>query len=142
MTQLRGYLLDTNVVSESRKARAAGELLHWLRATEPSELYLSVLTLGELRKGVAIKQRTDPYAARKLGNWVDGLQYSFAGQILDVDAATAQIWGELSAERSRPPVDTLLAATAIAHGLAFVTRNVYDVRDLPLQVLNPWSKFS
>ncbi len=68
------------------------------------------------------------------------MERDFADRVLSVDSRTARIWGELSADRSRPVVDTLLVATAIAHDLAFVTRNVHDVRDLSLEVLNPWTK--
>ncbi len=137
-TQLRGYLLDTNVVSETRKMQPAGQVLHWLKSLESSQLYLSVLSLGELRKGVAIKKHKDPDAGRRLEEWVDGLEYGFADRILDVDATVARIWGALSAQRTGPVVDTLLAATAIANQLALVTRNVLDVRDIRLQVVNPW----
>jgi predicted nucleic acid-binding protein len=140
MTGPRGYLLDTDVLWETRKTKPAGEVIHWLNKAEPSELYVSVLALGELRKGVAVKHPIDPDMARKLGDWVDGLEYSFADRILDVDATTARIWGELTAERSRPVVDTLLAATAIAQNLVLVTRNVDEVRDIKLRVINPWDK--
>ena len=134
------YLLDTNVLSETRKRHADERVMAFVVDTDPSTLYLSVLTLGELRKGVALKQRSDPDAAASIAAWVDGLEFTFASRILNVDAAIAQIWGDLSADRSRPPVDALLAATAIAHDLALVTRNVQDMQGLSLRVLNPWEK--
>lgn len=133
------YLLDTNVLSETRRRRADERVMAFLSEAEPSALYISVLTLGELRKGVALKRRTDPSAAKKLSGWVDGLEFSFADRILGIDAATARHWGDWSAERPRPVIDTLLAATAVQRDLTLVTRNVTDVQDLPVKVLDPWN---
>jgi len=99
---------------------------------------MSVLTLGELRKGVALKGRYDPEAARQLTVWVDGLEYGFGDRFLSIDLATAKLWGELSAQRPRSVIDTLLAATAITHQMIFVTRNTRDVEDIEAKLLNPW----
>lgn len=132
------YLLDTNVLSETRRKQADKRVLGFLSTAEPSALFISVLTLGELRKGVAIKKRADPGSAARIAAWVDGLELSFADRILGIDAATAKLWGDLSAERPRPVVDTLLAATAVTHDLTFVTRNIEDVRGIQVNVLNPW----
>jgi len=134
------YLLDTDVLSETRKKQADEQVISFLSAAEPSALYISVLTLGELRKGVAIKKLSDPDSAKKLAAWVDGLEFSFADRILGIDAATATVWGELSAQRPRPVIDTLLAATAVVHELTFVTRNISDVQDIKLKLLDPWQK--
>ena len=134
------YLLDTNILSETRKKRANERVISFLSAAEPSALFISVLSLGELRKGVALKIRSDADAAKRLGAWVDGLEYSFGERILGVDAAIARQWGELSAQRSRPVVDTLLAATALVHKLTLVTRNISDVHDLGVKLLDPWRK--
>ncbi len=134
------YLLDTNILSETRKKQAEPRVIAFLSAAEPSALYLSVLTLGELRKGVAVKRRSDPDSAKKLADWVDGLEFSFADRILGIDAATASLWGELSAQRARPVVDTLLAATAVVHELTFATRNTSDVEDIEVKLLNPWQQ--
>jgi len=134
------YLLDTNILSETRKKQASDRVMSFLSAAEPSALFISVLSLGELRKGVALKIRSDADAAKRLGAWVDGLEYSFGERILGVDAAIARQWGELSAQRSRPVVDTLLAATALVHKLTLVTRNVSDVHDLGVKLLDPWRK--
>src|SRR5438477_11029439 len=112
-----GYLLDTNILSETRKTRADSGVMAFLSAADAAGLFLSVLTLGELRKGVAAKRRTDPVAADQLGAWVDGIEMTFTDRVLPVDAATARRWGELSAGRSVPVIDTLIAATAISHGL-------------------------
>jgi predicted nucleic acid-binding protein len=132
------YLLDTNVLSETRKRHADHRVLAFIAETDPSTLYLSVLTLGELRKGVMLKHCSDPSAAESIAAWVDGLEFSFADRILGIDAATARLWGELSAQRSRPVVDTLLAATALVHGLTLVTRNTSDVQDIDVKLLNPF----
>ncbi len=134
------YLLDTNVLSETRKKQANERVISFLSAAEPSALYISVLSLGELRKGVALKMRTDADSAKRLGTWVDGLEFSFGERILGVDATIARQWGELSAQRSRPVIDTLLAATALVHKLTLVTRNISDVDDLGVKLLDPWKK--
>lgn len=133
-----GYLLDTNVISETRKIRAHPKVLAFLSSAPVGSLYLSVLSLGELRKGVAIRKGTDSTAARALSAWVDGLETSFSDRILPVDPAIARLWGELSARRSVPVVDTLLSATAMVHKLVLVTRNTADVEDTGVEVLNPW----
>jgi toxin FitB len=134
------YLLDTNILSETRKKQANERVMSFLSSAEPSALFISVLSLGELRKGVALKIRSDADAAKRLGTWVDGLEFSFGERILDVDAAIVRQWGELSAQRSRPVVDTLLAATALVHKLTLVTRNISDVHDLGVKLLDPWRK--
>ena len=89
---------------------------------------------------MALKSRSDADAAKRLGTWIDGLEFSFGDRILAVDAAIARQWGELSAERSRPVVDTLLAATALVHKLTLVTRNISDVQDFGVKLLDPWRK--
>ena len=132
------YLLDTSVLSETRKRQADARIMAFLGGADPSTFYISVLTLGELRKGVALKRRSDPEAADRLTSWADGLEFSFADRILGVDAAVARLWAEWSAQRPGPVVDTLLAATAVVHGLTLVTRNKGDVADLPVTVLDPW----
>src|ERR1700687_832400 len=109
---MQGNLLDTNLISETRKIRAEPGVIAFVRAADAARLFISVLTLGELRKGVAARRRTDPIAAERLGGWVDGIETMFADRILPVDATAARIWGELSARRQLPVVDTPLAGTA------------------------------
>jgi len=101
-------------------------------------LFISVLTLGELRQGVAARRRTDPISAGQLGLWVDGIETTFADRVLSVDAAAARIWGELSSGRSLPVIDALIAATAIAGGLTLVTRNTRDVASTGVPLVDPW----
>jgi predicted nucleic acid-binding protein len=100
------YLLDTNVISETRKTRADSNVMAFLAAADADALFLSVLTLGELRKGVAARRRTDPNAADQLAGWVDDIETIFADRVLPVDAAVARLWGELSSGRTLPVIDT------------------------------------
>jgi toxin FitB len=136
------YLLDTNLLSETRKKKADSGVISFLESADSSSLFVSVLTLGELRKGIVAKKLKDPdpNAAKKLTAWVEGLELSFADRILGIDAATARLWGDWSGQRPRPVVDTLLAATAVLHDLTFVTRNLRDVRGIPVKLHNPWQQ--
>ena len=135
------YLLDTNFVSETRKPRPDPGVLAFFKSNDPNSGFISVLTLGELRKGVAaLKLRDpDPNAANRLAVWVEGIEAGFSDRILGIDAATARLWGAWSAERPRPVVDTLLAATAVVNDLTLVTRNIRDVRDTPVKLHDPWT---
>ena len=135
------YLLDTNFVSETSKPRPDPGVLAFIRSNDPNSAFISVLTLGELRKAVAAKKLRDPdpNAARRLAAWVQGLELGFADRILGIDLATAGLWGEWSADRPRPVVDTLLAATAVVHDLTLVTRNIRDVQGIPVKLLDPWT---
>lgn len=133
-----GYLLDTNVLSETRRTRADTGVMAFLAAAHAADLFLSVLTLGELRKGVEAKRRTDPAAADRLEGWVADIETTFADRVLPIDGAIARLWGELSALRSVPVIDTLIAATAITHSLTLVTRNIRDVASTEVTLLNPW----
>lgn len=133
------YLLNTNVVSETRKKKADAGVMAFLNGVDSSSLYLSVLTIGELRKGLALKARQDPAAAKMLAAWVEGLEAGFTERILGIDQAIARLWGEWSSDRPRPVIDTLLAATASVHGLILVSRNVQHIRGLPVKTVNPWS---
>jgi predicted nucleic acid-binding protein len=132
------YLLDTNVVSETRRKNPDAGVIAFVNQVDSSALYLSVLTFGELRKGIAVKRRLDPAAAKSLSAWTQGLEVGFADRVLGIDIAIARLWGEWSAARPRPVVDSLLAATAVVHRLTLVTRNLRDVQGLPVRVLNPW----
>jgi hypothetical protein len=133
------WLIDTNVLSELRRPQPQPAVLDWFEKHPRRTLYLSVLTLGEIRKGIAKMppgQRRDA-----LDHWLEqDLAVYFSGRLLPVDAATADAWGQLSArvQRPLPAIDGLLAATAIRHGMSLVTRNTHDFEDLGLSVINPW----
>ena len=101
-------------------------------------MVLSVLTLGEIRKGVEAVRARDPVKAAALATWLSDVVDAFGTRILGVDGAVAETWGRMCAIRSVPVVDGLLAATASAHGLVLVTRNIGDVEGLGVRVLNPF----
>ena len=132
------YLLDTNVISETRKNKANHGVQSFLERVHSSSLFISVLTLGEVRKGISSVIASDPAAAKRLSSWLDGLEYSFADRIHSVDARIARIWGELSARKTRPAIDTLIAATALQHDLTLVTRNTGDFAGTSVKLFNPW----
>jgi predicted nucleic acid-binding protein len=137
-----GFLLDTNCVSEMVRVKPEPRVLEWMEAAEESLLHLSVLTLGEIRKGLAAlpqgRRRT------RLEAWLEvDLRDRFAGRILPVDAAVADRWGLLAAQAKRngvtlPIVDGLLAATALHYNLTIVSRNVRDFAAAQVTALNPW----
>lgn len=137
------YLLDTSAVSEPVRAKPDERVIGWLREREESALFLSVLTLGELHKGIAGL----PEGARRnqLRNWVDeALARRFEGRILDVGLDIASEWGRLQAEARRrgqplPVVGSLIAATAIVHHLTVVTRNAQDFTRCGAAVYDPWT---
>jgi hypothetical protein len=133
-----GYLLDTNLISETRKRRADAGVIAFLAAADNAGLFLSVLTLGELRKGVEARRRADAATAARLEAWVDDIETSFSDRVLPVDVAAARLWGELSARRSLPVIDTLIAVTAITRGLTLVTRNTRDVATTGVPLFDPW----
>jgi toxin FitB len=135
---MAGYLLDTNVISETRRAKAAPSVTAFIASASANELFVSALTVGELWKGVALKRRTDKPAGDQLAGWVQGIETLFANQVLPVDAAVARIWGELCAAKSLPVIDAAIAATALAHGLTLVTRNTKDFALTGVPILNPW----
>ena len=133
------WLIDTNIISEVRKgARCNRDVAAWWQGVEDRDLFLSVLTLGEIRKGVEAVRARDPVKAAALATWLSDVVDAFGTRILGVDGAVAETWGRMSAIRSVPVVDGLLAATASAHGLVLVTRNIGDVEGLGVRVLNPF----
>ena len=138
---MRGYLLDTNVVSELRKGdRANSGLAAWYRERDKRELYLSVITRAELRRGIALIAKRDPPQADSLARWCRTLQRGFsrAGHLLSLRPAEALAWGELMAIRPLPILDAFLAATAKSHNLILVTRNEAAFAGLPVTVENPF----
>lgn len=141
---MSGFLLDTNVISELVKPKPEAKVVEWVQATNEELLYLSVLTLGEIRKGIALLQ--DPTRRVKLEAWLVGeLVARFANRILSIDESIAERWGVLTARAKAtanhvlPVIDGLLAATAQQHNLTFVTRNTDDVLGTGVPVFNPWA---
>ena len=139
---MSGFLLDTNVISELVKPKPEPKVTRWIDGTDESLLCLSVLSLGEIRKGIA----SLPNASRRvsLEAWLDhDLVLRFAGRILEIDQAVTDRWGRmaakaLAAKSPIPVVDGLLAATAVQHNLTLVTRNTKDVAVTGVAVFNPW----
>ena len=130
------YLVDTNVVSEAR--RGSPQATGWLRAVDPASVHLSTLTLGEIMRGIALKQKSDPKAAGHLTEWLLKLRHDPADRILAVTDQISVEWGRIAAIRPRGDIDGLIAATAIVHDLILVTRNVGDFKDTGVSVINPW----
>ena len=134
------YLLDTNVISEVRKKkRCDRHVRRWWGGVRDSELHLSVLVLGEIRRGIESVRRKDPSQAQALQRWLGTVYTAFEGRILSIDPAVAEEWGRMNARRSLPIFDGLLAATAKVHSLTLVTRNVDDVTGSGALLLNPFA---
>jgi predicted nucleic acid-binding protein len=139
---MSGFLLDTNCISELVRSQPEPRVAEWMRAANESLLYLSVLTLGEIRRGAAILPQSKRRAY--LESWLESdLQVRFSGRILAIDNHVADRWGLLTAEaqlKGRPlaAVDGLLAATALHHNLTIVSRNVGDFENTQVPILNPW----
>jgi len=130
------YLVDTNVVSEARRGSREARL--WFRSVDPNSIFLSVITLGEIMRGIALKRRTDTRAAASLTVWLEQLRHDHASRILPISDRIALEWGRLAAERSRAMADALIAATAAIHGKIIVTRNVADFAATGIPLINPW----
>lgn len=135
---MKGYLIDTNVLSELRRPKRSSSVVAWFSSVSSDELYLSVLILGELRQGIESLRRKDPTAANALERWFNGICEDFSEKLLPVDAAIAERWGRLSQEQPIPTIDGLLAATAAVHDLTIVTRNVADFERSGVALVNPF----
>jgi predicted nucleic acid-binding protein len=135
------YLIDTNIISEVRKGdRCDRNVASWYASIADTDLYLSVLVLGEIRRGVERARDNDPARAEALDRWLAAVTHAFAGRIIVIDQAIADEWGRMGARRSIPSLDALLAATAKVHRLILVTRNTADVAGLGADVLNPFAR--
>ena len=134
------YLLDTNVVSALRRPERHPEPSQWLEAQRASDVYLSVVTLAELERGIARQFRLNPDFARDLAQWTERILAWFEDRVIVVNEATARRWGRISAELGHDSADLVIAATALEHGLTVVTRNVRHFEPTGVPVCNPfWS---
>ncbi|TCS71776.1 hypothetical protein EDC61_108119 [Sulfuritortus calidifontis] len=137
------WLLDTCALSEYAKREPAQQVIAWLDEQDEASLYLSVITIGEIEKGILKLRVTDPRRSQKLTAWLGKVEQRFAGRILPLDAAALHVWAQIASQaelagQPLPVMDGLLVATAQCHGLTIVTRNVQDFTLYP-QVLNPWT---
>ena len=134
------YLLDTNVISELRKgSRCDPAVAAWEQAELiPQGGAVSVITIGEIRKGIDLIAQRDQSQAASLETWLQGLGQQFASRILPITIDVAEEWGRLNAKRPLPAADSLIGATANVHGLILATRNVNDIRDVGVPVINPF----
>jgi len=138
-----GFLLDTNVISELMKPRPNRRVAEWVDATAEELLHLSVISIGEVRKGIDLLDEADPRRAA-LQSWLDrDLRVRFAGRLFVFDDAVAERWGQLEALAKKrrltlPTIDAQLAATALHYGLTFVTRNTGDIAPTGVSIVNPW----
>lgn len=137
------WLLDTCALSEYAKRSPAPNVIAWLDEQDEASLFISVITLGEIEKGILKLRASEPRRSQKLTAWLGKVEQRFAGRILPLDTAALHVWAQLAASAELagqilPVMDGLIMATAQCYGLTVVTRNVQDFERYP-QVLNPWA---
>lgn len=137
---MAGFLLDTNVLSEVRKGseRASPEVWEWWLSMQDQELFLSVMTLGEIRKGIDRLGSRDVPQSLFLERWLGEVKHAFRERLIEVTIGIAERWGKLQAIRALPEVDALLAASVLEHDLVLVTRNEADFAGLGIRIINPF----
>ncbi len=131
------YLIDTDVLSALRRKDRFPRVVKWLANQRTADLYISVVTVGEIEKGIARQRQSDPEFALRLAEWLDSLIELYGDHILGIDLAVARRWGELSARIGTQSADLLLAATALEHGLAVVTRNTRHFQPTGVESIDP-----
>lgn len=135
------YLLDTNVISELRKGeRADSNVTAWFANLSDEEIFLSVLTIGEIRRGIESVRRRDPKSAAALDRWLALLSEAHGDRVLPVDREITEEWGRMNVPDPLPVVDGLLAATARILGLTLVTRDITDVKGTGVELLDPFAR--
>ena len=134
------YLLDTVTLSALRRKKRDPALVAWIERQRPTDLYISVVSIGEIERGIARQTSIDPDFAAALAAWLDRILTLYDTRILPFGLPTARRWGALSAALGNESVDLMIAATALEHGLAVVTRNVTDFEPTGVSVVNPFSR--
>ncbi|MFM9842751.1 MAG: type II toxin-antitoxin system VapC family toxin [Dongiaceae bacterium] len=132
------YLLDTNVISETRRRNCDARVKRWIESVGELDLNLSVVVIGELRQGIERLRRRDAHQATLLDFWLSKLKEDFSGRVFRVSLEIAEEWGRLDVPDPLPPMDGLLIATAKVHGLMLVSRDVKGAQRAGVQVINPW----
>ncbi len=132
------YILDTNVISAVRRPDRAPQVAAWLRGKAEQDLFLSVITLGEVERGIRQQEIRDPAFANDLRSWLDRTVLLFSDRLLAFEAEDARIWGRLSAEIGHDGADLMIAASALRHGAVVVTGNVSDFAPTGAAVENPF----
>lgn len=132
------YLLDTDVLSELRRRRRDPNVVAWIGSVVPSDLFLSVVTVGEIERGIERQRKTNPAFADALAAWLDLTLRAYGDRILPLTVEMARRWGRLSAQIGNQGIDLAIAATALEHGLTVVTRNVSHFEPTSVPVLNPF----
>jgi predicted nucleic acid-binding protein len=131
------YLIDTDVLLALRIPDRNPEVVGWVSAQRAADLYLSVVTVGEIERGIARERARSPGFADRLGGWLDNLVRLYSERILPVDTSVARRWGHLTGRHGRGSADLFIAATALEHGLTIVTRNVRHFEPTGVAVLDP-----
>lgn len=140
---LKKYLLDTNVISELRKAeRCDSNVRGWFEKVDQTQLFTSVLVIGEIRRGIENIRRRDAQSAFHLERWLQNLENNFQERIIPIDKQIAETWGYLNVIRPLPVIDGLLAATAKTYDFILVTRNIKDIKNIDVEWINPFEKQS
>ncbi|MEI6301372.1 MAG: type II toxin-antitoxin system VapC family toxin [Betaproteobacteria bacterium] len=134
------FLLDTMVLSELRKARPSRKVVQWVKAQKAESLFISVVSIGEIERGIERARKSDAVFAAALEQWVETLLSLYADRVLQVSANTARLWGRLSARLGHDGADLLIAATALSYGSTVVTRNVKHFSPTGVRVFNPFDE--
>jgi predicted nucleic acid-binding protein len=135
------FLIDTNIISELKKPTPNAGLLKWFDEVSPKDLYLSVITLGEIRKGIEMKKRKDSnFKSEAYEEWLNHLIHVYKDRIIQIDKEVVNLWGIfMSISVSVPAIDGLIAASAKEHDLTLVTRNTKDFKHFPVNLYNPFN---
>ena len=134
------YLIDTVTLSELRKQQRDPKVVKWFERQRTTDLFLSVISIGEIERGIARQRTTDPGFAGALADWLDRVLTLYGERVVPFDLRTARRWGALSAALGNDSADLMIAATALEHGLTIVTRNVSDFAPCGVAVLDPFSR--